>query len=179
MRKITTVNERCRNIATFRYISVRLMETAARWTPSTPEMEAKVLFGRHIWDYAQMADWLGKRTFELRQPEHYTLRPVDPYDLLLQEAAKAELTGDRIATLYDGLIPGLVERYRAYIAATDPILDEPSLVIIERIVRELERQRVEAAALQRELKLGAKPAAAIAARERAIGNIVAAEGVAA
>jgi hypothetical protein len=178
MRMINTVNERCRNIATFRYISVRLMETAARWTPTTPEMEAKVMFGRHIWDFAQMADWLGKRTFELRQPEHYTLRPVDAYDALLQEAAKAEATDDRIATLYDGLIPGLIERYRAYIAATDPILDEPSLVIIGRIVRELERQRVEAAALQRELKLGAKPAAEVAARERAIGSIVA-EGVAA
>jgi hypothetical protein len=178
MRKITTVTERCSNIATFRHISVRLMETAARWTPSTPEMEAKVMFGRHIWDFAQMADWLGKRTFELRQPEHYTLRPVDAYDALLDEAAKAESTGDRIAVLYYGVLPGLIERYRCYLAATDPILDEPSIVIVERIVRELERQRVEAAELQRELKLGAGAAAPIAARERAIDNIVA-EGVAA
>jgi hypothetical protein len=176
MRVITTVTDRCRNIATFRYVSVRLMETAARWTPTTPEMEAKVMFGRHIWDFAQMADWLGKRTFELRQAEHYTLRPVDAYDALLQDASKVESTSDRITTLYDGLIPGLIERYRAYLAATDPILDEPSVVIIERIVRDLERQRVEAAALQRELKLGGKPAAAIAARERAIGDFVA-EGV--
>jgi hypothetical protein len=178
MRKINTVSERCANIATFRHVTVRLMETAARWTPTTPEMEAKVMFGRHIWDFAQMADWLGKRTFELRQPEHYTLRPVDAYDALLDEAAKAEATSDRIAVLYDGVLPGLIERYRRYLAATDPILDEPSVVIAERIVRELERQRVEAAELQRELKLGAGAAAPIAARERAIGSIVA-EGVAA
>jgi len=178
MRKITTVTERCRNIATFRHISVRLMETVARWTPSTPEMEAKVMFGRHVWDFAQMADWLGKRTFELRQPEHYTLRPVEAYDALLTEAAKAESTSERIATLYDGVLPGLMARYRDYLAATDPILDEPSVVIIERIVRELERQRIEAAALQRELKLGATAAPVIAARERAIDNIVA-EGIAA
>ena len=74
--------------------------------------------------------------------------------------------------MYDGVLPGLVERYRNYVAATDPILDEPSIVIIDRIVRELERQRVEAAALQRELKLGAGAATTIAARERAIGNII-------
>jgi hypothetical protein len=178
MRKITTVSERCRNIATFRHISVHLMEIVARWTPTTPEMEAKVMFGRHVWDFAQMADWLGKRTFELRQPEHYTLRPVEAYDALLTEAAQAESTSERIATLYDGVLPGLIARYRDYLAATDPILDEPSVVIIERIVRELERQRVEAAALQRELKLGAGAAPAIAARERAIDNIVA-EGIAA
>jgi hypothetical protein len=177
MRKITTVSERCQNIATFRHISVKLMETAARWTPSTPEMEAKVMFGRHIWDFAQMADWLGKRTFELRQPEHYTLPPVDAYDAFLKDAAKAESTSDRISTLYDGVLPGLIERYRSYVAATDPILDEPSVVIIDRIVRELERQRVEAAALQRELKLDASAAPKIAARERAIGNIVAEQRV--
>ena len=40
---------------------VALMEIAAAWTPTTPEMEVKVLLGRHIWDFAQHADALGKR----------------------------------------------------------------------------------------------------------------------
>lgn len=172
MRMIATVKERCNTVATFRHISVRLMEIIARWTPATPEMEAKVLFGRHIWGFAQMADALGKRTFELRKHEHYTLAPVDTYEALLDDAATAESTADRIAALYDGVLPGLIERYRGYVAATDPILDEPSIAIMDRIVRDLERQRVEAAALQGELKLGAGAAAAIAARERAIDSIV-------
>ena len=46
MRMITSVSERGRSVATFRYISVWMMETAARWTPITPEMEAKVMMGR-------------------------------------------------------------------------------------------------------------------------------------
>ena len=75
------------------------------------------------------------------------------------------------------MLPGLIERYRSYMAATDPILDEPSVVIIDRIVRELERQRVEAAELQRDLKLGVGAGAAIAARERAIGAVVAEQQV--
>jgi len=169
----STVSDRSRSIATFRHISVRLMEMLARWTPTTPEMEAKVMFGRHIWDFAQMADALGQRTFELRRPKHYTLRPVDAYEALLQEASGAELTADRIAVVYEGVLPGLVERCRSYIVATDPILDEPSVVIIGRIVQDLERQRTEAAALLRELKLGAGAAIAIAARERAIVHFVA------
>ena len=74
MRMITSVNERCRYIATFRHISVWLMETVARWTPMTPEMEVKVVFGRHIWEYAQMADALGKRTFALYDPSRGYLR---------------------------------------------------------------------------------------------------------
>lgn len=168
-----TVSDRCDAVATFRYISVWLMETTARWTPVTPEMEAKVMFGRHIWDFAQMADSLGKRTFELRRAQHYTLRPADAYDALLRDVAGAQTTGDRIAVLYEGVLPGLIERYRRYVAATDPILDEPSIVIIERIIRDLERQRVEAAELRRDLNLDASFAPTLAARERAIDNIFA------
>ena len=53
---------RAQRIATFRFVEVRLMEIAAAWTPTTPEMEVKVLLGRHIWDFAQHADALGKRS---------------------------------------------------------------------------------------------------------------------
>ena len=172
---ISTVTDRSRAIATFRHVSVRLMETVARWTPITPEMEAKVMFGRHIWDFAQMANWLGERTFELRQPKHFTLPPVGDYDALLAEAAEAQTTGERLAALYEGLLPGLAERYRRYLAVTDAILDEPTVVIMQRIVRELERQRAEAAALCDELKLRVHATSDIAARERRIANIVAQE----
>ncbi len=163
----TTVNDRGRAIATFRHVSVWLMETAAAWTPTAPEMEAKVMLGRHIWDFAQMADALGKRTFELRKPMHHTVPPVPAYLAFLAEVAAAKTTADRVAALYDGVIPGLIARYRAYVAAADPIMDEPSVVIIENIVRELERQRRDAAALRQELKLSAS-SPALAAREAAL-----------
>ena len=172
---MTTVTERCRTVATFRHVSVKLMELLARWTPTTPEMEAKVLFGRHVWDFAQMANWLGERTFELRQAKHFTLRPVNAYQKLLDDASAVRSTGERVATLYEGLLPGLVDRYRRYIAETDPILDEPSIVIIERIVKSLERQRDEASTLRTELRLDARIAGDIAAREQGIGNIVEAQ----
>ena len=166
------VQERCRTIATFRHVSVTLMETIARWTPITPEMEVKVMFGRHIWDFAQHADTLGKRTFELRQPEHYTLRPSALYDALLRDLVDTTGTAERVAALYDGVLPGLIERYRAYLAATDAILDQPSVVIVERIVRDLERMRGEATTLRQNFRLSAD-AAALAARERSIAAMVA------
>jgi hypothetical protein len=168
-----TVNSRARALATFRFVSVWLMETSARWTPTTPEMEAKVMFGRHIWDFAQMADSLGKRTFELRQPEHYTLKPTEAYCALLEAVRDAHSTSERIDALYSGVLPGLIDRYRRYLAATDPILDEPSIVIIDRFVRELERQRTDAVELKRELGLEPSIGTGIAARERAVPDIVA------
>lgn len=167
------VNDRARMIATFRYIEVRLMEIVAAWTPTTPEMEVKVVFGRHIWDFAQHADWLGKRTFELRQPEHYTLRPVDSYAALLESMAEHDETADRLAALYSVFLPAMEERYRSYLSATDPLLDQPSAVIIDRILVDLERMRGEAETVRKELSIPAPPLEHLAASERAHQSIVA------
>lgn len=177
MRMIVSVSERGRSVATFRYICVWMMETVARWTPITPEMEAKCMMGRHIWEFAQMADALGKRTFELRLPEQHSIAPVAAYDEFLKDVVKTSTTADRTAVFYDGVLPGIIARFKQYIAATDPILDEPSIVILQRNVTDLERQRIDAAELQRELKLSSGAAAAIATREKAIADIVVEEKV--
>jgi hypothetical protein len=179
MRKITSVVERCNTIATFRRIAVWAMETTARWTPITPEMEVKVTLGLHIWEYAQMADALGKRTFELRQPEHYTLPAAEAYEALMKDVAKTETTAGRIAAMYDGMIPGLITRFQNYIAATDPILDEPTVAIMERIVTDLQRQLKDIETLRGEVTLAKGAGAPIAAREKAIDTILAEQKVAA
>ena len=74
-----TVKERGHFVATLRYVHVTLMETLAAWVPTTPEVEVKLLLGEHIWDVAQHADSLGKRTFELRLPLQHSARAADPY----------------------------------------------------------------------------------------------------
>ena len=168
---MASVADRCRTIATFRRVSVRLMETLARWTPTTPEMEAKVTFGRHIWQLAQHADRLGKRTFELRQKEHYSLEPAPAYAALLDQVAAETATAARLAGFYDGLLPGLLARCQSYLESTDPILDGPSVVIMEGIIRDLDGMRAEAAALQSELRL--PPGAdSLAIRERGIPSFL-------
>lgn len=163
-----TVNERARMLATFRYIEVRLTEIVAGWTPITPEMEVKVVFGRHIWDFAQHADWLGKRTFEMRQPEHFTLPPASDYAALIEEVAGARTTGERLSLLYDFMLPALIGRYRHYLAATDELLDGPSVEIIMRIVEMLGRQISEGRAVRQKLSIPEVCADAFAEREHGL-----------
>jgi hypothetical protein len=167
-----SVQQRAATIATFRFIEVKLMELVAAWTPSTPEMEVKVMFGRHIWDFAQHADILGKRTFELRLPEQHSRRPAEPYVKLLDGAVVVRATSERLATLYDAILPGVERRYRSYVNQTDPVLDEPSIVVIERILRDLERQRSEATAVRATLKLPAFDARTVIANDREIESVV-------
>lgn len=168
-----SVRERARAIATFRFVEVRLMEIAAGWTPTIPEMEVKVLLGRHIWDFAQHADALGKRTFELRCPEQHSLPPSEPFAQLLEDSARVGSTSDRLAVLYDVLLPGLEQRYREYLASTDTLVDAPSCVILERILGDYARQRRDADRLRSEI--GTPPTAANEFRRRdaAISTIVA------
>jgi hypothetical protein len=169
-----TVNERARAIATFRFIEVRLMEIVAAWTPTTPEMEVKVLFGRHIWDFAQHADALGKRTFELRLPLHHRLVPIDAYVELLGEMAALSETAARLASLYDVVLPGLERRYRQYVEQTDALMDAPSVVILERILLDSAGQRADADRLRAELGLPAWPAQRLRLKDESAGALVAA-----
>src|SRR5512134_1684909 len=122
-----TIRQKADRIGGFRYVSVAAMETIAAWVPTTPELEAKVLFGRHVWDFAQHADQLGRRTGELRAAAQYSLRPAAGYYKVLETVASAPGTLERVAGFYDGLLPDLEKRYRRYLAETDQLNDEPSV----------------------------------------------------
>jgi len=143
-----SIREKADTVGTFRFLSVWLMETLARWIATTPELEVKVAFGRHVWEFAQHADALGKRTAELRAPLHYTLAPPPAYRAGLDALAARTATAERIAGIYDGVLPALEDRYRAYLAATDPLLDEPTVRVIERILADFPRLRADREALR-------------------------------
>lgn len=172
-----SVQERAENVATFRFIQVFLMETLARWVPNTPEMEVKVLLGRHVWDLAQQADALGRRTYELRAPLQFSLRPKQGYVEFLEDFASTVTTKKKIHGFYDVVLPGLASRYQIYLDSTDRLLDEPTTRIIDRILGDFSRMRDESRMLRNDLpqlQLDDKDwPAQLAMREAAEGNIVA------
>ncbi|MDH3458190.1 MAG: hypothetical protein OER90_15220 [Gemmatimonadota bacterium] len=137
-------------MATFRGVSVFLMETLARWVPTTPELEAKILMGRHIWEFAQHADQFGRRTHELRAALHFTRAPVPDYAKALDTLVSATATGDRIDGFYDVILLDVASRYRSYLEETDTMVDEPSVRILERVLTDIDRMRREREAMQAE-----------------------------
>jgi hypothetical protein len=150
------LKEKAEYVGTLRTVNVFLMEMLASWIPSVPEMEAKVLLGRHVWDLAQHADLLGKRVFELRAPLHYSPPLWEPYRQLLQGIAGLDSTQDRLAGFYECLLPAISQRHEHYLQRTDRLQDEPTVRILERIRQDQERMRQEHAALLRELPALAK-----------------------
>src|SRR5262245_29056106 len=146
-----SVRERGDHVATFRWIDVRFMEMLAAWVPTTPEMEVKLVLGAHIWDVAQHADALGRRTQELRLPLHHGLEPSRGYVELLSELASTPETGNRIAGFYDCLLPGQDRRFRDYLGRIDVLLDAPTVRILERIMTDVTRMIAESRALRDEV----------------------------
>lgn len=146
-----TVKERGHFVATLRYVHVSIMETLAAWVPTTPEMEVKLLFGEHIWDVAQHADNLGKRTFELRLPLQRSTRPADAYVDFLAAVAAVGPTPQRLAAMYDVLLPGVVGRQQRYVEQTDKLVDAPTVRILQRFLSDATRMIDAAHALRHEL----------------------------
>jgi len=161
-----TVRERADTIGTLRYASVFAMETLARWVPTTPDLEAKILFGRHIWEFAQHADALGKRTHELRAALHYTPAPLPAYGAALELLRGTDGARERVEAFYDAFLPDLERRYREYLAATDPFLDEPSVRIVDRVLTDLSRMAAESRETRAERRDMTSSSTATAARLR-------------
>ena len=145
------VKQRGDHVATFRWIQVRLMETLARWVPTTPETEVKLTFGAHIWDVAQHADSLGRRASELRLPALSSFEPSAGYVRFLDDLAAIPQTDQRVAAFYDCMLPALERRYRDYAARVDPLLDGPTLRIVEHILFDTARMKTECQALREEV----------------------------
>ena len=144
------VKERADAVGVLRFVNVMLMETLAAWVPTTPEMEAKVLFGRHIWRIAQQADALGHRARELRAPLHYSLAPAADCLRAFRMGADLEDTGQRIEGFYEVLLGALATGYETYLERTDRLLDEPTVVICESALPNIGSMKTEKARLVEE-----------------------------
>jgi hypothetical protein len=137
------VKQRADAVGTLRFVSVFLMEALARWIPTTPEMEVKMLFSRQVWRMAQQADRMGRRARELRAPLHYSRSPRPQFLEALKRLAAVSDTIDRIDAFHEVALPALAAAYRRYLAETDRLTDEPTVMICEQALGEIELMRCE------------------------------------
>ena len=92
-----SVDASARLIRHYRYVEERMMRVMGGWIALTPELPAKLLIGRHVWDCAQHADLWGRRLPELRtatqQSEPANEAVVRFMDTLEAEEGYAETPG--------------------------------------------------------------------------------------
>jgi hypothetical protein len=144
-----SVEASARLIRHYRYTEERLMRILGGWIALTPELPAKLLFGRHVWDCAQHADLWGKRLPELRAPaqqsEPSSERFVRFMDLL-ESAEDRRQTAERVTGAYRVLKPHLIAVYERHLAAANPVYEPPTRRILQRCIEE-ERRHATAGAV--------------------------------
>lgn len=175
-----SVDASARRIRHYRFAEERMMRILGGWIALTPELSAKLLFGRHVWDCAQHADLWGRRLPELRSPAQQSEPANDAVirfmDLLETPDGRAD-TARRITGVYGVLKPHLAALYRRHLAETNPVYEPPTRRILERCLAE-ERRHVAAAAVLLERLFGVdRPEEAVRWRQRLLSALAEAGGI--
>ena len=90
--------------------------------PQAPRLEAKAELAQTAWESALAGDALRERVFELRYPSRFLDDRAEPPHAVEPDAERIR------------------DEYRAYLEATDPLADGPSIRIVAAAVRDKERQ---------------------------------------
>jgi hypothetical protein len=125
------------------------MRIMGGWIALTPELPAKLVLGRHVWECAQHADAWGRRLPELRAPAQQSEPPnaavVEFFDLL-ESVEGPRQSVERLTGVYRVLKPHLASVYAAHLDRANPVYEPPTRRILERCLGE-ERRHVAAGAV--------------------------------
>jgi hypothetical protein len=135
-----------RLLRNYRYATERMMRTLGGWLALTPELSAKLLMGRHVWDNAQHADLFGKRLPELRSAAQ-TSEPASPGFAAFMDALESpeapDQTAERLVGVYRVLKPHLLATYERHLAGANSVYEPPTRRILARCIED-ERRHVAA-----------------------------------
>jgi hypothetical protein len=140
------VEATARRVRHYRYAEERMMRVMAGWIALTPELPAKLLLGRHVWDCAQHADQWGKRLPELRAPAHVSEPSSPEFAGLLDAIESREAWGEtieRLTGIYRVLKPHLVAAYAAHLERANVVYEPPTRRILERCLADDRRHVAE------------------------------------
>lgn len=144
------VEATARRVRRYRYAEERMMRMMAGWIALTPELPAKLLLGRQVWDCAQHADLWGRRLPELRAPAQVSEAPSEGFAAALDVLEGREAWGEtveRLTGIYRVLKPHLIEAYALHLERTNPVYEPPTRRILERCLAEERRHVADGEAL--------------------------------
>jgi len=141
-----SVDHSARLMRNYRYAVERAMRALGGWIALTPELSAKLLMGRHVWDLAQQADAFGRRLPELRAhtqaSEPASERVVAFMDAVEEPAAPGQ-TVERLVGVYRVLKPHLLSSYHDHLVRANPVYEPPTRRLLQRCIDD-ERRHIAA-----------------------------------
>jgi len=168
----------CRN---YRYACERMTRIMAGWIALTPELSAKLLLGRHVWDQAQHADAWGRRLPELRAHAQESSPPNDDFVAFMDAIEAPEepgQTAERLAGIYRVLKPHLLAVYVGHSRTANPVYEPPTCRILERCIEDEQRHIAAGETIIRHLASAPESQSRVAAWQARLESLLgAAQGV--
>ena len=168
-----------RLLRNYRYVVERMMRALGGWIALTPELSAKLLMGRHVWDLAQQCDAFGQRLPELRSRAHVS-EAANPAIVTfmdaVEEAEGPDQTVERLVGVYGVLKPHLLATYREHLARANPVYEPPTRRILARCIDDEERHIAAGDTIVRYLAAGPRVTERVSARRRQLEGLLAAAG---
>jgi len=168
----------CRN---YRYAAERMTRIMAGWIALTPELSAKLLLGRHVWDNAQHADAWGRRLPELRAHAQESEPLNDAFVAFMDAIEVPEAPGEtveRLAGVYRVLKPHLLAVYVKHLESANPVYETPTCRILARCIEDERRHIGAGETIIRHLAAAPRAEArAVAWQSKLAGMLEAAQGV--
>ena len=125
------VEESARRVGTYKWLEMRLFEALGGWVATVPELDVKLVLGRHCYHHAWHAELWDKRLPELR--EINTTRLCEPANDAMAEFVDAlrepeapEHTIEKLVGVYRVLLPRKIAAYTYHLSATSRITDSPT-----------------------------------------------------
>ncbi len=128
-----SVDDSARRMRHYRYAAERSMRALGGWIALTPELPAKLLLGRHVWDLAQHADAFGKRLPELRAHAQVSEPPGPPFAAFmdaLESPEAPEQSVERLVGVYRVLKPHVLAVYEEHLERANAVYEPPTRRIL-------------------------------------------------
>ena len=129
---IFSVEDTARRVGNYKWAEMRLFEVLGGWVATVPELDVKLVLGRHAWFHAEHAKRWDERLPELREMNRERLNvPPNPEFEAFMDAVRepegAELTIEKLVGVYRVLIPRFIGVYTYHLNGTSRITDAPTI----------------------------------------------------
>jgi hypothetical protein len=126
------VEESARRVGNYKWTEMRLFEVLGGWVATVPELDVKLVLGRHTYHHAWHAELWHKRLPELREMNQERLNhpPNDEYVAFMDAVREPEgpdETIEKLVGVYRVLLPRLIGAYTYHLNGTSTITDAPTI----------------------------------------------------
>jgi hypothetical protein len=127
-----SVEDTARRVGNYKWAETRLFEVLGGWVATVPELDVKMVLGRHTYHHAWHAELWHKRLPELREmnQERLTMPPNAEFETFMdsvREPEGPELTIEKLVGVYRVLIPRFIGVYTYHLNGTSRITDAPTI----------------------------------------------------